>query len=59
PTFLFICWNIIQKREASDNVTFSIKSAHQNELAAELHEMADCVCEYAKKCLTVTVPKPV
>lgn len=30
-TFSFVCWNIIQKRDAGESVTFSIKSSRRNE----------------------------
>ncbi|KIN96691.1 hypothetical protein M404DRAFT_162421, partial [Pisolithus tinctorius Marx 270] len=58
-SFAFVCWNIIQKHEARENITFSIKSPCRNELASKLHEMSASVREYAHKCLTTSVPKAV
>ncbi|KIN94259.1 hypothetical protein M404DRAFT_168843, partial [Pisolithus tinctorius Marx 270] len=49
----------VQKWEAGENVTFSIKSCRRNELAMQMHELSDCVSDFAKKCLSGSIPKAV
>ncbi|KIO09808.1 hypothetical protein M404DRAFT_130098, partial [Pisolithus tinctorius Marx 270] len=56
-SFAFVCWNLVQKREAGENITFSIKSCRRSELASQMRRLSDCVCEFAKKCSMGSIPK--
>ncbi|KIN97465.1 hypothetical protein M404DRAFT_160423, partial [Pisolithus tinctorius Marx 270] len=48
-TFLFICWNILQKRVASENTAFCIPSARRHSLMSEVKEAEANIISLADK----------
>ncbi|EGO02433.1 hypothetical protein SERLA73DRAFT_48101, partial [Serpula lacrymans var. lacrymans S7.3] len=40
PHFVFVCWNIIQKKEVSQNITFSLKHSERDSIAIEIQTLA-------------------
>jgi hypothetical protein len=59
PHFAFVCWNMIQKQEVSNNMTFRISSASQQCLAKELKEIAPSLTTLADKWEKSVDQKPV
>ena len=49
PNFAFICWNMIQKHQASINSTFGVKASFQCMLACELEEVLPFLTSLAVK----------
>ncbi|KIO10508.1 hypothetical protein M404DRAFT_21439 [Pisolithus tinctorius Marx 270] len=49
PSFPFVCWNILQKRAASENVAFSIPSARCHSLVSDIHEAESFITSLAEK----------
>lgn len=49
PSFAFICWNMIQKKEVSDNSSFAIASARRHALTSELSTLSGCLTDMAAK----------
>ncbi|KIN93903.1 hypothetical protein M404DRAFT_35596 [Pisolithus tinctorius Marx 270] len=48
-TFPFICWNILQKRAASQNSAFCIPSARRHSLVNDIHEAESDIRALAEK----------
>ncbi|KAF8833395.1 hypothetical protein BDN67DRAFT_876520, partial [Paxillus ammoniavirescens] len=49
PYFVFICWNIIQKRQVSINSTFGVRASTQCALTSELYNVSSVLTDLANK----------
>jgi hypothetical protein len=56
--FVFICWNMIQKKEVSTNMSFHIGAILQKNLAAELRDIGPMLMNLAEKWTHLTNAKP-
>lgn len=48
-SFPFICWNMIQKKEVSDNTSFAIPTQCRHSLINELYALSSTLTEVATK----------
>lgn len=47
--FAFICWNMIQKKEVSRNMTYRVCASQQQSLVRELKDIGPCLTDLAEK----------